>query len=112
MKFCKIASRRGVQDDSGISKGLLRQKGLISNYQRVFNSFVVTVVNSFEFHNFIKSKLDYVFSLLKGVKAAIMPTELTVGLGGKGHLSGRLSEDLDNTDTPWVVSVLFLRVGY
>jgi len=39
---------------------------------------------------------------LKGVKAAIMPTELTVGLGGKGHLSGRLSEDLDNTDTPWV----------
>ena len=52
------------------------------------------------------------FSLLKGVKAAIMPTELTVGLGGKGHLSGRLSEDLDNTDTPWVVSVLFLRVDY
>ena len=46
------------------------------------------------------------FSLLKGVKAAIMPTELTVGLGGKGHLSGRLSEDLDNTDIPWAVSVL------
>ena len=52
------------------------------------------------------------FSILKGVKAAIMPTELTVGLGGKGHLSGRLSEDLDNTDTPWVVSVLFLMVSY
>ena len=49
---------------------------------------------------------------MKGVKAAIMPTELTVGLGGKGHLSGRLSEDLDNTDIPWVVSVLFFRVGY
>ena len=30
---------------------------------RVYNSFVVTVVNSFKFHNFIKSKLDYVFSL-------------------------------------------------
>ena len=41
------------------------------------------------------------------LKTLIMPTELTVGLGGKGHLSGRLSDDLDNTDTPWVVSVLF-----
>ena len=87
--------------------------GLISRYQRVYDSFVVTVDIFFEFHNFMKSKLDYVFfSLLKGVKAAIMPTELTVGLGGKGHLSGRLSEDLDNTDIPWAVSVLFLRVGY
>ena len=87
--------------------------GLISRYQRVYDSFVVTTINSFEFHNFINSNLDYVFfPLLKGVKAAIMPTELTVGLGGKGHLSGRLSEDLDNTDIPWVVSVLFLRVDY
>ena len=55
---------------------------------------------------------SFFFSILKGVKAAIMPTELTVGLGGKGYLSGRLSEDLDNTDTPWVVSVLFFRVSY
>lgn len=40
-----------------------------------------------------------------------MPTELTVGLGGKGHLSGRLSEDLDNTDIPWAVSVLRVVQG-
>ena len=40
----------------------------------------------------------------KGVKAAVTPTELTLGRGGEGRLSARLSEDLDNTDIPWTVS--------
>ena len=44
----------------------------------------------------------------KGITAAITPDQLTIGRGGRGHLSARLSEDLDNTNTPWAVSITFL----
>ena len=41
---------------------------------------------------------------LKGVRARVSPAEATIGSKGVLKLSGRLSQDLDNTDIPFTVS--------
>ena len=42
---------------------------------------------------------------LKGLRARVSPTEAIIGSQSPLKLSGRLSQDFDNTDTPFSVSL-------
>ena len=77
-------------------------------------TYVITsnVVIEAEDKSLVKAEASIPLTVeLKGVKAAIMPTELSVGLGGQGQLSGRLSEDLDNSDVPWAFDWYCTTIG-
>ena len=74
--------------------------------------FTSNVVIEAEDKSLVKAEASIPLKVeLKGVKAAIMPTELSVGLGGQGQLSGRLSEDLDNSDVPWAFDWYCTTIG-
>lgn len=84
------------------SPELVLSKGSLQGGNTYHITSTVLLENLGGNHTLSKAQSSVTLEVQKqGVKAAIVPTQLTIGRSGFGQLSGRLSQDLDNLDIEW-----------